>query len=81
MDSQAAVEALFSDDIMTHFYTQQAFAGRPLEHLMRAFDGILDNFAKHGKRALNILEIGAGREYSDLPFRVLFNAASKVPAL
>ena len=66
---------------MTNFYTQQAFAGRPLEHLMRTFDGILDNFVNHGKRALNILEIGAGGERCDLPFRALFNAASKVPAL
>jgi len=60
MSIQAAVEALFSDDIMTHFYTRQGFAGRPLEYLTQAFDKILDNFANHGKRALNVLEIGAG---------------------
>ena len=59
-DIQAAVEALFSDDIMTHFYTQQGFAGRPLEHLRQAFDDVLDNLASRDKRALNILEIGAG---------------------
>jgi hypothetical protein len=60
MHLQAAVEALFSDDIMTHFYTREGFAGRPLEYLVQAFDGILDNFSNHGKRALNVLEIGAG---------------------
>jgi len=59
---QAAVEALFSDDIMTHFYTRQGFAGRPLEYLMQAFDKVLNRFADHGKRALNILEIGAGEK-------------------
>lgn len=45
---------------MSHFYTREGFAGRPLQHLARAFEEILDDFAKHGKRALNILEIGAG---------------------
>lgn len=57
---QAAVEALFSDDIMTHFYAKEGFAGRPLEYLAKAFDRILDNLSHNGKRALNILEIGAG---------------------
>lgn len=60
MNLQAAVEALFSDDIMAHFYTREGFAGRPLEYLAQAFDEILDNFSRNGKRALNILEIGAG---------------------
>jgi hypothetical protein len=68
---QAAVEALFSDDIMSHFYTRQGFAGRPLEYLMQAFDEILNNSANRGKRALNILEIGAGGERCDLPFRFI----------
>lgn len=58
---QAAVEALFSDDLMTQFYTRQGFAGRPLEYLIQAFDEVLNNFADQGKRALNILEIGAGQ--------------------
>ena len=60
MNLQAAVEALFSDDIMTHFYTRDGFAGRPLDYLTQAFDMILENFSRNGKRALNILEIGAG---------------------
>jgi hypothetical protein len=47
---------------MTHFYTREGFTGRPLEYLVRAFDEILDNFSGRGKRALNILEIGAGRK-------------------
>lgn len=62
---------MFSDDIMTHFYTRQGFAGRPLEHLMQAFDEILNNFSGRGKRALNILEIGAGGKRRDLPFRFI----------
>ena len=45
---------------MTHFYTRQGFAGRPLEYLMQTFGEVLNKFASHGKRALNILEIGAG---------------------
>ena len=57
---QAAVEALFSDDLMTQFYTRQGFAGRPLEYLTQAFDEVLSSFSSRGKRALNILEIGAG---------------------
>ena len=56
---------------MTHFYTRQGFAGRPLEHLMQAFDEILNNFANRGKRTLNILEIGAGGKRRDLPFRLI----------
>lgn len=45
---------------MTHFYAGGGFAGRPLEYLAQAFDEILDNFSDNGKRALNVLEIGAG---------------------
>ena len=63
MNLQVAVEALFSDDIMTHFYAREGFAGRPLEYLAQAFDKILDNFSHNGKRALNVLEIGAGGEH------------------
>lgn len=60
MNPQAAVEALFSDDIMAHFYNREGFTGRPLEYLAQAFDEILNNFSRNGKCALNILEIGAG---------------------
>jgi hypothetical protein len=59
---QAAVETLFSDDIMARFYSREGFTGRPLEYLAQAFDEILDSFSRNGKRALNILEIGAGVE-------------------
>lgn len=45
---------------MTHFYTRRGFAGRPLEYLRQAFDEVLNNLASRGKRALNILEVGAG---------------------
>ena len=65
---------------MTHFYTRQGFAGRPLEHLMQTFDGILNNFASHGKRALNILEIGAGEKGWDLPSPIPFDVVPKVLA-
>ena len=47
---------------MTDFYTQQEFAGRPLEYPVPAFDEILNDLAHRGKRALNILEIGAGEK-------------------
>lgn len=71
MNLQAAVEALFSDDIMTHFYTREGFAGRPLGYLAQAFDEILNNFSNHGKRALRILEIGAGENIENFRFRSL----------
>jgi len=77
---QAAIETLFSDDIMIDFYTRQEFAGRPLEHLMQTFDEVLNNFASHGKRALNILEIGAGEEGWASPFLIPFDVATKVLA-
>ena len=81
MNLQAAIEALFSDEIMTHFYTREGFTGRPLEYLVRAFDEILDNFSSRGKRALNILEIGAGRKWSSFLFLLPFDLVSKVPVL
>jgi hypothetical protein len=80
-DTQAAVEALFSDDIMTQFYTRRGFAGRPLEYLMQAFDEVLNNFAGHGKRALNVLEIGAGERRRDSAFLTPSDVVLKVLAL
>jgi SAM-dependent methyltransferase len=62
---------------MAHFYTGQGFAGRPLEYLAQAFNEILDNFSSHGKRALNILEIGAGGEHREFPFLIPFNRRFK----
>ena len=66
---------------MTHFYTREGFAGRPLEHLMQTFDQVLNNFASHGKRALKILEIGAGKIRWGLPFPIPFDIVPKVLAL
>ena len=81
MTLQAAVEALFSDDIMTHFYTREGFTGRPLGYLAKAFDEILKDFSDHGKGALNVLEIGAGERHRDCLFLILFYTILKVPAL
>ena len=66
---------------MTHFYTREGFAGRPLEYLMQAFDEVLNCFAHRGKRALNVLEIGAGEEHRGLPFPTPSDVVPKVPAL
>lgn len=66
---------------MSDFYTRQGFAGRPLEYLTQVFDELLDNFAHRGKRALNILEIGAGEERRGLSFPIPFDAVPKVLVL
>ena len=66
---------------MTDFYTNREFTGRPLGYLMRAFDEVLDDFAHRGKRALNILEIGAGEERWGSRFPIPFDVAPKVLAL
>lgn len=66
---------------MTDFYTLKGFAGHPLEYLMQTFDEVLDGFAHRGKRALSILEIGAGKECWGLPFPIPFDIVPKVLAL
>ena len=66
---------------MTDFYTNREFAGRPLEYLARAFDKVISDFSRRGKRALNVLEIGAGEERWGFAFPIPFDVIPKVLAL
>lgn len=57
---QPAVEALFTDDLMSRFYGN--FFLTLLEYNTRAFNKIVSAMVGKGKRALKVLEAGAGED-------------------
>jgi len=56
--SAPAVQALFSDDIMQKFYTSGYF-GPICEQAVELFQKNISTIARHGKRVIRVLEVGA----------------------
>ncbi|KAJ6518275.1 hypothetical protein C8R47DRAFT_1312711 [Mycena vitilis] len=57
---QRAVDALYSDGLMAQFYTQSNQTSDVVSHAITAFSDVLDSLRKSGKRAIRMLEVGAG---------------------
>jgi SAM-dependent methyltransferase len=58
---QSAVDSLYSDDLMTRFYSRGNQTSTVYEEAARSFACLLDSLQSSGKRVINILEVGAGR--------------------
>ncbi|KAJ6473847.1 hypothetical protein C8R45DRAFT_1011985 [Mycena sanguinolenta] len=58
--SKAAVNALYSDDLMSRFYSRNSQTSTVYPEAVRAFSSLVDSLQAGGKHALNILEVGAG---------------------
>ncbi|KAF7341189.1 Polyketide synthase [Mycena venus] len=55
-----AVDVLYSDDLMTKFYSRDSQHNDVCIETAKAFSGILKSFRESGKRVVKILEVGAG---------------------
>ena len=62
--SQATVQALFSDDILSKFYSRDGFFGPICEAAAKTFDQTITAFVESGKKVLRVLEVGAGKYFS-----------------
>ncbi|KAF7358399.1 Polyketide synthase [Mycena venus] len=58
--SQWAVDTLYSDSLMTNFYSEFGTATNACTSVVKAFSGVLDSARMSGKKFVKILEIGAG---------------------
>lgn len=57
---QRAVDTLYSDGLMTNFYSEFGTATNACVSGAKAFSGVLDTIRMSGKKSVKILEIGAG---------------------
>ncbi|KAJ7659066.1 hypothetical protein DFH06DRAFT_990014, partial [Mycena polygramma] len=57
---ERAVDALYSDGLMAQFYTQSNQTSDVVIHAIAAFSDVLDSLRKSGKKAIRMLEVGAG---------------------
>ncbi|EPQ51987.1 polyketide synthase [Gloeophyllum trabeum ATCC 11539] len=60
LDSTAAVDILFSDDIMSRIYEFPPFRGPIFDSIPHEFVRLVNRIRAAGKRVLRILEVGAG---------------------
>ncbi|KAF8180698.1 hypothetical protein K438DRAFT_1976521 [Mycena galopus ATCC 62051] len=58
--STRAVEALYSDDLMTRLYSRSSQTSTVYPEAVKSFSSLLDSLHESGKRAINVLEVGAG---------------------
>lgn len=58
--TQRAVDALYSDDLMTRFYSRSSQTSTVYPEAVKSFSLLLDSLQNGGKHAVNILEVGAG---------------------
>ncbi|KAI0917773.1 Type I Iterative Polyketide synthase (PKS) [Taiwanofungus camphoratus] len=58
--STAAVDALFSDDIMSHIYEIPPFCGPVFSQVAAEFVTLVRQIVAAGKRVVRVLEVGAG---------------------
>ncbi|KAF7358664.1 Polyketide synthase [Mycena sanguinolenta] len=58
--SKTAINALYSDDLMSRFYSSNSRTSTVYPEAARAFSSLIDSLRAGGKHALNILEVGAG---------------------
>ncbi|KAJ7708733.1 hypothetical protein B0H17DRAFT_1030700 [Mycena rosella] len=58
--SKKAVDSLYSDDLMTRFYSRKSQTSTVYPEVVKSFSSLLDALQASGKRAINILEVGAG---------------------
>ncbi|KAF7333968.1 Polyketide synthase [Mycena sanguinolenta] len=58
--SSKAVETLYSDDLMTRFYSRDSQTSMVYPEVAKQFSSLLDSLQQSGKRAISILEVGAG---------------------
>ncbi|KAF8193609.1 hypothetical protein K438DRAFT_2017705 [Mycena galopus ATCC 62051] len=58
--ARLAVDALYSDDLMSKFYSKGNQTSNVCAEATRAFSAILDTLRKSGKRTVRVLEVGAG---------------------
>ncbi|KAJ7776526.1 hypothetical protein DFH07DRAFT_798454 [Mycena maculata] len=58
--SKRAVDALYSDDLMTRFYSRSSQTSTVYPEAAKSFSSLLDSLQSGGKHAINILEVGAG---------------------
>lgn len=57
---QAAVSALYADDLMSRYYVEHNRLTKACEEMAQQLDKILNSLHTAGKRVVRILEIGAG---------------------
>ncbi|KAF7371222.1 Polyketide synthase [Mycena sanguinolenta] len=60
LTSKPAIDALYSDDLMSRFYSSNSETSTIYPEAARTFSSLIDSLQAGGKQALNILEVGAG---------------------
>ncbi|KAJ7120035.1 hypothetical protein C8R44DRAFT_981991 [Mycena epipterygia] len=58
--SQGAVDALYSDDLMTKYYSKRSQTSNVCSEVTKTFSSILESLQTSGKKSITILEVGAG---------------------
>ncbi|KAJ6492293.1 hypothetical protein C8R45DRAFT_1137473 [Mycena sanguinolenta] len=58
--SKTAINDLYSDDLMSQFYESNSRTSTVYPEAVNVFSSLVDSLQAGGKRALNILEVGAG---------------------
>lgn len=51
---------MYSDDLMSRFYSRNSQTSTVYPEAVRSFSSLLDSLEAGGKHAINILEVGAG---------------------
>ncbi|KAL0572907.1 hypothetical protein V5O48_009054 [Marasmius crinis-equi] len=60
VDSKAAVDVLFRDDLMGRIYEHPPFIGTVFDETVKEFIKLVKSAQKAGKRVIRVLEVGAG---------------------
>jgi hypothetical protein len=60
-DPQRAVDALYSDGLMTSFYAENSQVSHVSVEVSKVFSAVLESLRRGGKKFIKILEVGAGQ--------------------
>ncbi|KAK7042708.1 polyketide synthase [Favolaschia claudopus] len=58
--SQAAVDVLYSDDLMANYYAKESQTSTVCKAVAKGFNALLNSLRASGKRCIRVLEVGAG---------------------
>ncbi|KAJ7609191.1 hypothetical protein DFH06DRAFT_1247461 [Mycena polygramma] len=76
--SKTAVNVLYTDDLMSRFYSRDSQTSTVYPEAVKSFSSILDSIRSGGKQAIDILEVGAG---TGLLTKYLVEVLQKKPEL